>query len=143
MRPMLIACALAACYHAGPLEEPAGVPMSLGCIAGHVARRGDESDGAVIRYAFTNRCDRPVIVDLSSARAVGRDAAGCEHELTVYDPRHEIEPLPIDARSSGSEDIEYLGVAGRELAQICVDVGALDRSAPRAPRWICPDVEAP
>lgn len=115
-----------------------GTRVALGCldVALDVAR-DDQATGPVVQYTFGNRCDHDVVVDIPAVRVVARDALGRELRLAAFDPRHEIRAAALPARLSGSERIEYNGdFAERDLAQVCVDVGALDRSAP-AERWLC------
>jgi len=136
--------AVAGCYHYQPGSYAdfgpwAGHHVELPCLdmAVHVAR-SEQTTGPVVGYAFGNRCDHDVTVDLAAARVVARDALGRELQLAAYDPRHEIRALDMPALLTGGEKIEYNGdFAERELVEVCVDVGAIDRSEAMQTRWIC------
>lgn len=96
--------------------------------------------GRVIEYSFGNHCYHHVDVDLASIRAVEYGADQIVRPLVVFDPRHELRPLSLDALWLGHERIEYDAVdvaAGAPGSAICVDVGGLDRSAPTQERWVC------
>jgi hypothetical protein len=87
----------------------------------------------VITYAFGNRCDEPVVVDLASVKVLGHASDGTEMQLYAFDPAHEIRTMRIDARAVGKEAIEYPSKAS--LANMCIDVGSITRS--RVARWVC------
>jgi hypothetical protein len=98
--------------------------------------RDDQVPGPVVEYAFGNRCERDVPVDLGAARVVVRDDDGREHALAAYDPGHELRSVALPARMTGRERVAYDGDFGeRDLAQVCVDVGAIALGS--GPRWIC------
>ena len=115
-----------------------GVHSVVRCV--DVAVRAElDATGPVVEYAFGDACDHPVQLDLAHLHvlAEGRDASGAEYELDAFDPRHEIEPLPLDAFASGHERISYTSVEARAPTSICVDVGSIDRAATHAEQWIC------
>jgi len=150
----LAVCAAACGYKPGSFAvEPAdgafaGARTTVGCldvaVAGRWSRAGAVGQAVVID--FGNRCDRPVVVDFTSLRAVGRDAGGREHRLAVYDPRREIRPLSLEARSAGREVLELrrratAGATAARVRSACVDIGRLTPdvtpNAAPAPRWLC------
>jgi hypothetical protein len=143
MRGLLLV-AIAGCTHYEPgsyaLWGPwSGTRIALPCLdlAVSVARE-QPLTGPVVSYNFGNRCDHDVTVDLSSASVVARDAQGRELHLSAYDPGGQIRPAALPALLTGSERIEYNGdFAERALVQVCVDVGAIDRSGDAQARWIC------
>lgn len=116
-------------------HEPfGGVYTTVDCLdvaLDHHARRAKSKN--VITYAFGNRCDDPVVVDLASVRVFGRAGDGTEMQLFAFDPDHEIRVMRIDGRAVGREAIEY--PSKQKLASMCVDVGSLAHSS--APRWVC------
>lgn len=95
--------------------------------------------GRVIEYSFGNHCYHRVDLDLGAVRAIEYGADRVARPLVAYDPRHELRAMSLDALWLGHERIEYdaPGVAPAPGSAICVDVGALDRSAPRQERWVC------
>ncbi len=131
----------------------AGARATVGCLDVSVAGRwsparstGQTATGQTVVVDFGNRCDRPVVVDFTSLRAFGRDAGGREHRLAIYDPRGEIRPLSLEARSAGREVLELrrqatAGATAARVRSACVDVGRLTRDmtpdAAPAPRWLC------
>jgi hypothetical protein len=134
----------AGCYHYTPgsfadVKPWPGAHVVLPCLDLAVdVRRDEQATGPVVGYSFANRCDHDAIVDLPSARVVARDARGRELRLAAYDPRAELRALAVPARIAGAEHIEYNGdFAERELVQVCVDVGAIDRSGATTERWVC------
>jgi hypothetical protein len=99
--------------------------------------RDPQVPGPVVAYAFGNRCDRDVRLDVGAARVIVRDDRGQEHALVAYDPRHELHEVALPARMPGKERIAYEGdFAERTLSQVCVDVGAIVSHSGEA-RWIC------
>ncbi len=132
----------------------AGARATVGCLDVSVAGRwsqarssgqtasGQTATGQTVVVDFGNRCDRSVIVDFTALRAFGRDAGGREHPLAIYDPRREIRPLSLEARSAGREVLELrrqatTGATTARVRSACVDVGRLTRDAAPAPRWLC------
>jgi hypothetical protein len=157
---VMVALAVCACgYQPGSFAGDAtsafaGARATVGCLDVSVAGRwsrasstgqtatGQMATGQTVVVDFGNRCDRPVVVDFTTLRAFGRDAGGREHPLAIYDPRREIRPLSLEARSAGREVLELRrqATAGATTARVlsaCVDVGRLTRDAAPAPRWLC------
>ncbi len=146
-----IAGAGSACYVYAPrsyadLGTPfPGAHVQLGgCIdlaVGYAEDAQTGPRGRVVEYSFGNHCFHHVDVDLATIRAVEYGADQLVRPLVVYDPRHELRPLSLDALWLGHERIEYDAVddvaASAPGSTICVDVGRLDRSAPKQERWVC------
>jgi hypothetical protein len=89
------------------------------------AHSTSRDDAPVVMYAFGNRCDAPLVVDLRAARAWGVVATGDRVPLVPHDPRREIVPKPIAANWAGSAAIEYLPARrGIHLVfiEVCVEV---------------------
>jgi hypothetical protein len=107
--------------------------VDLGVEVWHEADLGEP----VVTYSFGNRCEHDVTLDLAAARVVARDAHGREVALAAFDPGGEIRALVMPARVAGRERIEYIGDLKSDVAQLCVDVGSLDRSEPAGERWVC------
>lgn len=147
------ATAACATYRPGSFDM-SGEPMlgertTAGCLdlAVDVARDA-VATGPVVQYSFGNRCDRAATIDLGNVRVTGRTASGEEVAMVAYDPYNDIEPLPLDARASGRERIEYRtsrDFSGDVIA-VCVAIGAIggEASASAAPlQMACKDVAAP
>lgn len=132
-------CALVGCAYRSDSfhdigHEFVGVHATLGCLDLSVHRRPDLQNGnSVVAYEFGNRCDRPTIVDLSSASVIGHARDGREHALVAFDPHREIRPLRIDGRAVGGEAIAYL--RDSDLADVCVDAASIAHATPEL--WMC------
>ena len=139
MRVLAATVALAGCgYQSGSFESPvrefSGSLITVECLDLAIDRRPDLPDGhAVVSYTFGNRCDHPVLVDLSQVAVLGRDADGRSFELAAFDPRHEIEALRIDGRAVGGEAIAY--ESEESPRQICIDAAAITHASTVA--WLC------
>ena len=144
MAGMALVTALAAgcAYQAGSFSHaphtPASKRVSVGCLDLSIERRNNLPDGgAVIDYAFGNRCDGPAVVDLASARVEARTRSGRNLPLTAFDPAGEIRPVEIDGRRTGREALAYHS-AGEELVEVCVEATSIVRVAEGAPpAWLC------
>ncbi|RMH38712.1 MAG: hypothetical protein D6689_18925 [Deltaproteobacteria bacterium] len=115
---------------AGPME---GQRRTVGCLDVAVAHAFDPAAvGPVARIAIANRCDRAVRVDLGAIRAVGRGPGNRAVMLVPYDPRGEIRPAAIEARTTAVEWIEYQPPGGRPdlFTQWCLDLAAIDAARP-------------
>ena len=127
---------LAACtpYRAGGLQRsaPAGaIVVESGCLD-VAAAVSDDAVAAwpVIDVQFGNRCDRSVAVDLRAIGGFGHTRTGTTVALVPYDPRAELAPLPLEARSAGGERLQYrdrrdLGLVGDDLVDVCLDLAGL------------------
>jgi hypothetical protein len=143
-----VVAVLAGCaYKPGSFRAPLhpgieGERATAGCLDVVVSpETRAEAEGEVVQVFFANRCDRPTVVDFPALRATGRDAAGNERSLAIYDPQHELRPLVLEARITGREIIElhpttYSSPPERGLAldSVCLDAGSLARSDAR---WVC------
>lgn len=138
--PVLAMVVIAGCsYGPGSFSYPgrtfAGRRASLGCLDLAVDRRADLPDGAaVVAYAFGNRCDRPVVVDLARVPVRGRTVTGDEVPLVPYDPDRELRARSLDARAAGGEALAY--PSATRLAQICLDTAAIEAGR-RPSHWLC------
>ncbi len=116
-------------YHPGAYSDYGGrwpgAHVELGCVELAVAR----GEGSVISYAFGNRCDHRVLLDLASVRVTADGVL-----QRAYDPHGEIEARMLPAHFLGRESIEYQPGG----AQLCVDVGGVNGSIPRTEQWLCP-----
>jgi hypothetical protein len=85
-------------YHAGSYGDLRGswpgTRVELGCVELAVAR----GEGSVIEYAFGNRCDHHVLLDLASVRVMSDGVV--QH---AYDPRGEIRAAMLPAKFSGAK----------------------------------------
>ncbi len=141
MRVALV-CALVGCaYQPGSFAHAphdfVGQRVTVGCLDVAVERRADLSVGSaldpVLGYQFGNRCDHPALVDLGAVAVIGRDSQGADVALWPYDPRRELRPAALDARSVGAEALAY--ASDRPMLEVCADAAALAHAAP--PRWLC------
>ncbi len=116
-------------YHPGSYRDYSGpwpgAHVELDCVELSVAR----GEGSVIQYAFGNRCDHRVLLDLASVRVTADGVL-----QRAFDPRGEIRPLMLPAHFLGREQIEYQ--PGGQ--QMCIDVGGINGSIARTERWLCP-----
>jgi hypothetical protein len=139
MRVLAATVLLAGCgYQSGSFDSPvrqfSGSLITVDCLDIAIDRRPDLPDGhAVVSYTFGNRCDHPVLIDLSQVAILGRDWEGKSFELAAYDPRHEIEALRIDGRAVGGEAIAY--ERDESPKQICIDAGGITHAPTAA--WLC------
>jgi hypothetical protein len=122
-------------------SEFTGERATVGCLDVAVAGRRDAAVGHAVEIQFANRCDRAVVVDFTALRAVGRDDGGHEHPLSIHDPRREIRPLDLEARTIGREVFEIRSRAKgpaspSRLRSTCLDVGRIS-APPGPPRWLC------
>jgi len=130
----LLGCAYQPGSFHSVMQDFSGQQASVDCLDLSVERRPDLPDhSAVVRYAFGNRCDHPVVVDLGGAAIVGRTAAGQQVQLTAYDPRHEIQVLRIDGRAVGREALAY--PADTPISEICIDAASIAHGS--SAQWMC------
>jgi len=134
MRVAVVVCMLAGCAYKHLDAAAPGQRVTVGCLDLAIARRADTPDGAVLEYRFGNHCDHASPIALPTT-ARGRTLGGQERTLVAYDPQHEIVPLQIDARTSGTETIEYRSDDDYGLGQVCIDVASIVRQTPAS--WIC------
>ncbi len=137
---IVVVCAVASgcAYKAGSFSHSstyfAGQRASVGCLDVAIERRPDLAEGgAVLGYSFGNRCDRAATIDLRAVRVEGRTFDGQSAVLLPFDPGGEIRPLLLDGRRAGTEALAYQ--ADAPLAEVCVDVASLARTAGR--QWMC------
>nr|HEX4316058.1 hypothetical protein [Kofleriaceae bacterium] len=145
---LLLVAAAGGCneYHAGSFtsirDRWPGERVALPCFDVAVAAHREPGvDGPVVRYSFGNRCEHDATLDLAAAHVVARDVDGREQALDVVDPGGELHAVAVPARVWGSEQLSYAPARGAAVAQLCVDVGALERAGDAAPRWLCSALE--
>lgn len=109
-----------------------GVYVTVNCLDISVEHQAER----VVRYAFGNRCGKPVVVDLAAARVYGRATNSDEQvALRALDPWHEIRGLRLDSYAVGHEAIEY--ESDRAIDRMCVDAASI--AGATYSRWICFD----
>lgn len=130
--------ALAGCYVGNyqDLGRPfVGTRSSVGCLDVAVALTDDDlAHSPVVSYQFGNHCSAGTLVDLGAVHVVAGDQRVA---LAPIDPRHEIQPMHLDAWSSGDERIAYAPETGAAPTVVCVDLGRLDADHPGPPAWTC------
>lgn len=111
--------------------QPGSIPGStVGCLDVGVELESDPlAEGPVAAYTIGNRCDAAVVVDLGAVRAT---AGG--RQVSHYDPRGEIRPKVLEARSVATENIEYAAHPGDRL---CLDLSRIDSAARGAGAQVC------
>ncbi len=142
---LALALALSGCFYSPgsyhfDATPFAGHRVSLPCLDVAVALTEDaRATSPVVRYSFGNHCTHTAIVDLAGVRAVGHYLDGSKRELHAYDPRHELRALPLDAWWAASEEIMYVAADPPQPypVDVCIDVGAVERTAEPASRWMC------
>ena len=144
---VLAAGVVGACaYQPGTFRQPLvgampGERATAGCldvaVEAQVRPVTEGTEGQVVEVSFANRCDRAIVVDFPAMRATGRDRAGAERALAIFDPLGELRPLTLEARRAGREVIELVTTTPLrdEVTGACLDVGSLAR-APE-PHWVC------
>lgn len=134
---VLVLASCSKAYQPGSFAEGtadfSGEKMQVGCLDLAISRRPDMDQVAVLDYQFGNRCNHGTLVDLARVRVVGRALDGTERRLVPHDPRRELRPLKLDARTTGLEAIAY--PAESPSAQVCVDVASIVHEQPA--RWLC------
>ena len=143
----LVALALSSCFHYAPGTLRArhrrwATTREVGCLDVAAEIIGDphvEPSSPVVDLQFGNRCDGGVHVDLRKLEVVARWSDGRRVELHAYDPRNEIEPLPLAPGMLGHEAIAY--PAPKDEAgppsQVCVDLGGIDADEQRIDAKTC------
>ena len=142
------ASAACASYRAGSFEisgEPfLGERTTAGCLDLAVdVGRDAVATGPVVQYQFGNRCDRAASIDLGGVRVTGRTSTGEEVAMVAYDPYGQIRRLPLDARASGRERIEYRTARefGGDVIAVCVAIGSIAGDETPAPlHTTCRDI---
>ncbi len=114
-----------------------GKHISVGCLDVALTLTDDRlAPPPVVEYSFGNGCLHSTLVDLTAARVVGRYVDGSVVELSPYDPKHELLPLPIDGMWYGQEEIAY--VAGeRPPDEVCIDASRINGAAADSNHWVC------
>jgi hypothetical protein len=138
----VLAAALGACgYQAGSFQHPTadfeGTRVTVGCIDAAVAPYADPHVfGPAAIFTVGNRCDAAVLVDLA-VPATANLLDGRASPLVLRDPRDEVEPVLLEARTIGREHLEYIAPA-KPAREVCFDLAGIDAEAPaREPVLVC------
>jgi hypothetical protein len=124
---VLVPLTFVACY----AYQPGAISgQTVGCLDIRVDLETDpQAQGPVAAYTIGNRCDAAVVVDLAAVRAT---AGG--RVVRHRDPRGEIGPKVLEARSVAQENIEYTAHAGDRL---CLDLSRVDRASRGPAQQVC------
>ncbi len=129
--------------HPNPAFGSANV-RQLGCLDLAFEFGGDRripDDALLLDVHLRNRCTHPVALDLTALVIVGRDAEGPGGRMTFYDPRHEIQPIAVDAPKEAKERIRLDGTwtdCPGEIVTLCFDVSRVAPDTPAAsPTPLC------
>lgn len=86
----------------------------------------------LLDVSIQNRCVRDEPLDLSGLSLHGYDESGASRSVSVYDPRHEIGAMRVDAQTEGTERLRIDVSGGLNATKtICID---LERVSPDAAR---------
>ena len=130
--PIASACAYAPGSFSSPTSSFPGARTTAGCLDIAAALTSTTPEhGRVVSYTIGNRCDSVAVVDFAAVRARVDGVA-----LAPFDPRHELRPLRMEARTVITEQIEYRRIDPNQ--GLCIDVGHIDGSA-SGERWLCQD----
>jgi hypothetical protein len=126
-------------YRAGHLLEakPGAESRAAGCMDWRISlHEGDAlvpANWTVLRIEAGNRCEEPLLVDLSRARVFEVREGDERTQVRLYDPAGEVRRLALDGRQL-TELLAYEPPArATEAPLICVDLSAV-AVAPHAPR---------
>lgn len=140
---MLGTLALAGCSYSGTFEMTGGVTFpaqrtTLGCVdLGVGPHRTSRRSAPVVDLMVGNRCDHRVPLDLTTLRVHGRTLGGDVVVLAPLEPRR-LADVELAGRWMAREVIELdVGPDEVRVHEICVDVGAIERSAQVGERWLC------
>jgi hypothetical protein len=127
-------------YSAGDLERDQRgarqATASVGCVDVALDLESD-GDRTVLDWRMGNRCNAPVMTDLSRIAIVESHADGSSADLALDDPNGEIGPRDLAPRREALERIAIRGAA-RESKGVCVDVSRVaDSGGARAPSPMC------
>jgi hypothetical protein len=146
----VVLSSLVACqgYRAGSFRgdtgEFVGAHRTVGCVDVSVASlRDPEARGPAARFSFGNRCDAATALDLSAVRVVARYADGERATVRPYDPGRVIRQGLLEARTTGTESIEYQSPRrGVRVVELCMDLAGIDANEP-SPRPVVVCLPAP
>jgi hypothetical protein len=137
--PIASACAYVPDSFSSRQTSFPGMRTMVGCLDVAISLVGGPLQAApVVQYSIGNRCDRPTVVDFSAIRARSASGVSFGPELRAYDPLVELRPLPMEARTVITEQIEYRHTAPSFGRALCIDVGGLN-GPPGGERWLCQD----
>lgn len=129
--PLMGSCGYAAGSFSHASTPFPGARSTVGCLDVAAALKAKPT-APVLSYSVGNRCDFATTVDFASLRVRSHDGA----LLTAYDPRSELRPLSVEARTVITEQIEYRTPSVSSVAGVCVDVGSVNGPSVRE-QWIC------
>ncbi len=110
-----------------------GSKVTLECFDVAVAANVDEiAAGSVARFSIANRCDHATVVDFTQLRAHARGESGW-HAVAPNDPRGELRPAVLEARSVATEFLEFPATS----ATICFELSGLAGVAPSPETRVC------
>jgi len=130
---MLVVAAGCRAYQPGSLTvSSVGELRRVGCLDVSIEPDADaEAVGPVARITFANRCDAAVRVDLAAIRATARLGDGRRVTMRMFDPALVVRPGLLEARSAGSETIEFQvpGDPTAHALELCLDLAGVDAGA--------------
>jgi len=138
MRGVALIVVAAACqgYRAGAFRglghEFTGERLTVGCLDVAIEAVADPAaEGTAVGFTLGNRCDAAVRVDLRAATATVHYRDGRAGPAVPFDPRRELRPAWLEARSIAREVIEYQAPhdAGPPF-EVCLDLARIDTSEP-------------
>ena len=124
--PLASACAYAPDSFSGPQASFPGARATVGCLDVSIAVTDAHHRDPVVRYTVGNRCDHTTIIDLSAIRVQPADGRLGDHVLLPFDPQQEMRPLPIEARSVISEQIEYRYASTSDPRPLCFEIADIN-----------------
>lgn len=136
-----ISCAAACAYAPGSFVGRSGsfpgARATIGCLDVAVTPvRGPTQLGPVVQYTVGNRCDEVALIDFSAVRVCPASGVDLGPPMAPYDPKRELRPLRMEARTVITEQIEYRQAAPSAGQAFCVDVARLNGPAMQD-RWLC------
>jgi hypothetical protein len=131
------ACAYAPGSFVGRSGSFPGARAIVGCLDVAVTPvSGPTQRGPVVQYTVGNRCDEVAVVDFSAVRVCPASGVDLGPPMAPYDPKRELRPLRMEARTVITEQIEYRPAAPSAGPALCVDVARLNGPS-RQDRWLC------
>lgn len=129
--PVLIASGTASCssslgYTPHAMHSPSvDVRRTQGCVElGFFSARDPELPvtSLYLEIHVENRCNEPALVDIAALRMFAYGHDGSRRTLSLYDPRHQVIPLHVQARRAGVERFRVDGTQGvGKVDSVCID----------------------
>ena len=112
---LLFAAATAGCVEYTPdsllhRQRKWAIARTIGCldVATEIVRDSAVPESStIVDVTFGNRCTKGVHVDLARVQVFARYHDGLRKQLTVYDPKHEIETKQLAPAAVGRELLEF------------------------------------